>query len=95
MSTLATAAIRDRIRGCLFGTSINKLMQSDHTVERRKATRTASDVKLTNKCSINAAEHIIGNAIGDAYGLATEFMTTRMAERLYGNGPIVFGTDPG
>ncbi|KAK5816330.1 ADP-ribosylation/Crystallin J1 [Linnemannia elongata] len=54
MSTLATAAIRDRIRGCLFG-----------------------------------------NAIGDAYGLATEFMTTAMAKRLYGNGPIAFGTDPG
>ncbi|KAF9903791.1 hypothetical protein EC991_003349 [Linnemannia zychae] len=54
MSTLATTAIRDRIRGCLFG-----------------------------------------NAIGDAYGLATEFMITRVAKELYGNGPIAFGTDPG
>ncbi|KAG0287050.1 hypothetical protein BGZ96_008978 [Linnemannia gamsii] len=54
MSTLATATIRDRIRGCL-----------------------------------------LGNAIGDAYGLATEFMTTRQAKELYGNGPIAFGTDPG
>ncbi|KAG0375517.1 hypothetical protein BGX24_008978 [Mortierella sp. AD032] len=54
MSTLATATIRDRIRGCL-----------------------------------------LGNAIGDAYGLATEFMITKVAKELYGNGPIAFGTDPG
>ncbi|KAF9582677.1 hypothetical protein BGW38_010899 [Lunasporangiospora selenospora] len=37
----------------------------------------------------------MGNAIGDAYGLATEFMSARGAEKLYGNGPIAFGTDPG
>ncbi|KAF9100367.1 hypothetical protein BGX29_006657 [Mortierella sp. GBA35] len=38
---------------------------------------------------------LLGNAIGDAYGLATEFMPTRVAKDLYGNGPIAFGTDPG
>lgn len=38
---------------------------------------------------------LYGNAVGDAYGLATEFMTTRQARELYGNGPIAFGTDPG
>ncbi|KAF8937623.1 hypothetical protein BGZ58_002384 [Dissophora ornata] len=53
-STLTKAALRDRIRGCLFG-----------------------------------------SAVGDAYGLATEFMTKRTATRLYGNGPIAFGCDPG
>jgi len=36
-----------------------------------------------------------GNAVGDAYGLATEFMTPRQAKDLYGNGPIAFGADPG
>ncbi|KAF9351490.1 hypothetical protein BGX34_000524 [Mortierella sp. NVP85] len=38
---------------------------------------------------------LIGSAVGDAYGLATEFMTKAMAKRLYGNGPIAFGNDPG
>ncbi|KAG0205417.1 hypothetical protein BGX28_002988 [Mortierella sp. GBA30] len=38
---------------------------------------------------------LIGNAIGDAYGLASEFMTTEFAREVYGNGPIAFGKDPG
>ncbi|KAG0330475.1 hypothetical protein BGZ99_003046 [Dissophora globulifera] len=38
---------------------------------------------------------IFGCAVGDAYGLATEFMTKRTAVRLYGNGPIAFGREPG
>ncbi|KAG0257755.1 hypothetical protein BG011_003781 [Mortierella polycephala] len=38
---------------------------------------------------------ILGNALGDAYGLATEFMTAKQAEQRYGNGPIAFGRDSG
>ncbi|GJJ75928.1 hypothetical protein EMPS_08286 [Entomortierella parvispora] len=38
---------------------------------------------------------LYGNAVGDAYGLATEFMSPRQAKDLYGNGPIAFGNDPG
>ncbi|KAF9183850.1 hypothetical protein BGZ51_001974 [Haplosporangium sp. Z 767] len=38
---------------------------------------------------------ILGNALGDAYGLATEFMTTQQAKQRYGNGPIAFGRDSG
>ncbi|KAF9198026.1 hypothetical protein BGZ49_001292 [Haplosporangium sp. Z 27] len=38
---------------------------------------------------------IIGAAVGDAYGLSTEFMPTEVAARLYGNGPIAFGREPG
>ncbi|KAF8948991.1 hypothetical protein BGZ52_006300 [Haplosporangium bisporale] len=38
---------------------------------------------------------LIGNAVGDAYGLATEFMLKRTAVELYGNGPIAFGLEPG
>ncbi|KAG0216740.1 hypothetical protein BGX33_012246 [Mortierella sp. NVP41] len=38
---------------------------------------------------------LYGNAVGDAYGLATEFMTKRNARHLYGNGPIAFGNEPG
>ncbi|KAG0221472.1 hypothetical protein BGX31_009809 [Mortierella sp. GBA43] len=38
---------------------------------------------------------LMGSAVGDAYGLATEFMTTSQATQLYGNGPIAFGHDPG
>ncbi|KAF9405714.1 hypothetical protein BGZ94_003406, partial [Podila epigama] len=36
-----------------------------------------------------------GNAVGDAYGLASEFMLKRTAVELYGNGPIAFGFAPG
>ncbi|KAF9931375.1 hypothetical protein BGZ67_005332, partial [Mortierella alpina] len=35
------------------------------------------------------------NAVGDAYGLATEFMSKKAARERYGNGPIAFGTDEG
>ncbi|KAF9172110.1 hypothetical protein BGX21_002886 [Mortierella sp. AD011] len=38
---------------------------------------------------------LIGSAVGDAYGLATEFMSTPMATKFYGNGPIAFGREPG
>ncbi|KAF9145053.1 hypothetical protein BG015_012013 [Linnemannia schmuckeri] len=38
---------------------------------------------------------LYGNAVGDAYGLATEFMTKGNARTLYGNGPIAFGNEPG
>ncbi|KAK3843149.1 MAG: ADP-ribosylglycohydrolase-domain-containing protein [Linnemannia gamsii] len=38
---------------------------------------------------------LYGNAVGDAYGLATEFMTKKTARHLYGNGPIAFGSEPG
>ncbi|KAF9396511.1 hypothetical protein BGX21_009498 [Mortierella sp. AD011] len=38
---------------------------------------------------------LFGNAVGDAYGLATEFMSKSTAHQCYGNGPIAFGTDPG
>ncbi|KAF9283412.1 hypothetical protein BGZ68_005362 [Mortierella alpina] len=38
---------------------------------------------------------LYGNAVGDAYGLATEFMTKKAARERYGNGPIAFGTDRG
>ncbi|KAG0006437.1 delta 1-pyrroline-5-carboxylate reductase, partial [Modicella reniformis] len=36
-----------------------------------------------------------GNAVGDAYGLATEFMSKSTARERYGNGPIAFGKDKG
>ncbi|KAG0340688.1 hypothetical protein BG004_006309, partial [Podila humilis] len=36
---------------------------------------------------------LLGNAVGDAYGLATEFMTKQSAAERYGNGPIQFGTE--
>ncbi|CAG8627633.1 2618_t:CDS:2 [Acaulospora morrowiae] len=38
---------------------------------------------------------IFGAAIGDAVGLATEFMTKQMARQIYGIGPIAFGNDKG
>ncbi|KAG0237994.1 hypothetical protein BGW41_008259 [Actinomortierella wolfii] len=38
---------------------------------------------------------LFGNAIGDAYGLATEFMSKARAQQQYGNGPIKFGDDEG
>ncbi|KAF9113313.1 hypothetical protein BGX27_001849 [Mortierella sp. AM989] len=38
---------------------------------------------------------LIGSAVGDAYGLATEFMSTQDATKHYGNGPIAFGHEPG
>ncbi|KAI1297339.1 hypothetical protein EDD11_007207 [Mortierella claussenii] len=38
---------------------------------------------------------LFGCAVGDAYGLATEFMNTQTAVQLYGNGPIAFGREPG
>ncbi|KAG0038986.1 hypothetical protein BGZ82_010101 [Podila clonocystis] len=38
---------------------------------------------------------LLGNAVGDAYGLATEFMLKRTAIGHYGNGPIAFGLEPG
>ncbi|KAG0364087.1 hypothetical protein BGZ54_007857, partial [Gamsiella multidivaricata] len=34
-------------------------------------------------------------AVGDAYGLATEFMSKASARRRYGNGPIAFGNEAG
>ncbi|KAI9238733.1 MAG: ADP-ribosylglycohydrolase-domain-containing protein [Podila humilis] len=36
---------------------------------------------------------LLGNAVGDAYGLATEFMSKKSAKERYGNGPIHFGTE--
>lgn len=41
------------------------------------------------------APSFIGNAVGDAYGLATEFMSKNKAQERYGNGPIAFGKDEG
>ncbi|KAF9117036.1 hypothetical protein BGX27_005586 [Mortierella sp. AM989] len=38
---------------------------------------------------------LFGCAVGDAYGVVTEFMTKRTVIDLYGNGPIAFGLDPG
>lgn len=38
---------------------------------------------------------IIGSAIGDGIGLATEFMRREQAQLLYGNGPIKFGMADG
>ncbi|KAI1315724.1 delta 1-pyrroline-5-carboxylate reductase [Mortierella claussenii] len=38
---------------------------------------------------------VFGAAVGDAYGLATEFMSKKSARERYGNGPIAFGLDPG
>lgn len=38
---------------------------------------------------------ILGAALGDAVGLATEFMTKDNAKLLYGNGPIKFGKAAG
>ncbi|KAK3826146.1 MAG: ADP-ribosylglycohydrolase-domain-containing protein [Benniella sp.] len=38
---------------------------------------------------------LFGNAVGDAYGLATEFMSKKSAQERYGNGPIAFGKDEG
>lgn len=45
--------------------------------------------------SKNIRTTLIGNAVGDAYGLATEFMPKRAAVERYGNGPIAFGLEPG
>ncbi|KAF9303966.1 hypothetical protein BGZ74_002680 [Mortierella antarctica] len=36
---------------------------------------------------------LLGNAVGDVYGLATEFMSKKSAREIYGNGPIQFGTE--
>ncbi|KAG0323425.1 hypothetical protein BG000_002647 [Podila horticola] len=36
---------------------------------------------------------LLGNAVGDAYGLSTEFMSKKSARERYGNGPIQFGTE--
>ncbi|KAF9975247.1 hypothetical protein BGZ73_001183 [Actinomortierella ambigua] len=38
---------------------------------------------------------LFGNAIGDAYGLATEFLSKERARQVYGNGPVQFGMDEG
>ncbi|RHZ73035.1 hypothetical protein Glove_233g13 [Diversispora epigaea] len=38
---------------------------------------------------------VYGAAIGDAIGLATEFMSKERARNLYGIGPIAFGTEKG
>ncbi|KAF9949315.1 hypothetical protein BGZ72_008905 [Mortierella alpina] len=38
---------------------------------------------------------LLGNAVGDAYGLASEFMSKQTAVQVYGNGPIAFGKAPG
>ncbi|CAG8454040.1 10939_t:CDS:2 [Diversispora eburnea] len=38
---------------------------------------------------------VYGAAIGDAIGLATEFMSKEKARKLYGIGPITFGTEKG
>ncbi|KAG0322858.1 hypothetical protein BGZ99_003109 [Dissophora globulifera] len=38
---------------------------------------------------------LFGNAVGDSYGLATEFMSKKHAQERYGNGPIAFGKDEG
>lgn len=38
---------------------------------------------------------LYGAAIGDAIGLSAESMTKERARRLYGIGPIAFGTDKG
>ncbi|RIB12549.1 ADP-ribosylglycohydrolase-domain-containing protein [Gigaspora rosea] len=38
---------------------------------------------------------IFGAALGDAVGLATEFMSKEKAKKLYGIGPISFGSDKG
>ncbi|KAG0337435.1 hypothetical protein BG004_007654 [Podila humilis] len=38
---------------------------------------------------------LLGNAVGDAYGLASEFMPKHVAVEHYGNGPIAFGLEPG
>ncbi|RHZ84322.1 hypothetical protein Glove_83g84 [Diversispora epigaea] len=38
---------------------------------------------------------VYGAAIGDAIGLATEFMSKEKARKLYGIGPIAFGTEKG
>lgn len=38
---------------------------------------------------------ILGAALGDAVGLATEFMDKENAKLLYGNGPIQFGKAAG
>ncbi|KAG0236195.1 hypothetical protein BGX31_004025 [Mortierella sp. GBA43] len=38
---------------------------------------------------------LFGNAVGDAYGLASEFMSKSSARQRYGNGPIAFGKDEG
>lgn len=47
------------------------------------------------KCShaLFSSWNYIGNAVGDAYGLATEFMSKKSAKERYGNGPIHFGTE--
>ncbi len=36
-----------------------------------------------------------GAALGDAIGLATEFMSKEKARKVYGVGPIAFGSDEG
>ncbi|KAI8622519.1 ADP-ribosylation/Crystallin J1 [Chytriomyces sp. MP71] len=38
---------------------------------------------------------LFGAALGDAYGVATEFMTRQQAEHFYGKGPIAFGSAAG
>ncbi|KAF9438665.1 hypothetical protein BGZ76_006038 [Entomortierella beljakovae] len=38
---------------------------------------------------------LMGSAVGDGYGLATEFLSTPDAVKHYGNGPIAFGREPG
>ncbi|KAG0211105.1 delta 1-pyrroline-5-carboxylate reductase [Mortierella sp. GBA30] len=63
------------------------------------AHKQAPDRKATHHQNEQIKDRILGclygNAVGDAYGLATEFMTKKSARERYGNGPIAFGTDQG
>ncbi|KAF9438346.1 delta 1-pyrroline-5-carboxylate reductase [Entomortierella beljakovae] len=57
--------------------------------------RIRSTLARTIQEATTVASTLGRNAVGDAYGLATEFMTKKSAQERYGNGPIAFGSDPG
>lgn len=84
LSSLTKTQIRDRIRGAILG-KYQSLSVNKHENRLREYS--------TNKQISSFI--LIGNAVGDAYGLATEFMLKRTAVEHYGNGPIAFGLDPG
>lgn len=88
LSTLTKEQIKDRILGCLYGSD---------PYSPRNAADGAYAVYYEDTLLImhTPVLTLIGNAVGDAYGLATEFMTKKAARERYGNGPIAFGTDRG
>ncbi|KAF0536944.1 ADP-ribosylglycohydrolase [Gigaspora margarita] len=63
---------------------------------RKKMTWTENASKLSNDEIYDKLKGcIFGAALGDAVGLATEFLSKEKAKKLYGIGPISFGSDKG